>query len=57
MTKNPPATELAAEFIGSMLLVAASISSMVMFYSVFDGGKAVAVRASHLLEPFIPFSR
>jgi len=57
--------KLAAEFFGSMFLVMAAISSMILFDSVFESPKGIAVFASAvavafvlcaLIEIFAPFS-
>ncbi|MCL2854751.1 MAG: aquaporin [Defluviitaleaceae bacterium] len=45
--------ELAAEFIGSMFLVLASVASMVMFTHVFYASKGVAVLANAVAVGFV----
>ena len=53
MTKKASISELSAEFIGSMFLVMAAISSMILFTSVFESDKSVAVIANAISVAFV----
>ncbi|MCL2620334.1 MAG: aquaporin [Defluviitaleaceae bacterium] len=53
MNKQPLMGELTAEFLGSMFLVMASVSSMIMFTEVFEAPKAVAVLANAIAVAFV----
>lgn len=46
-------SELAAEFLGSMFLVAAAVSSMILFSAVFEAPKSVAVLANAVAVAFV----
>ena len=53
MIKQFSLSELFAEFIGSMFLVMAAISSMILFTSVFESTKGVAVFANAIAVAFV----
>jgi len=53
MKKQASISELSAEFIGSMFLVMAAISSMILFTSVFESNKSVAVLANAITVAFV----
>ena len=53
MKKRISAEKLAAEFLGSMFLVMAAISSMILFTSVFESAKSIAVLANALAVAFV----
>lgn len=48
--------ELIAEYLGSMFLVMAAISSMILFCTVFDSTKSIAVVANALAVAFVLFA-
>ena len=52
MEKRILVRKLAAEFLGSMFLVIAAISSMILFTSVFESTKSVAVLANAIAVAF-----
>ena len=53
MKKQASISELSAEFIGSMFLVMAAISSMILFTSVFESDKSIAVLANAITVAFV----
>jgi len=53
MTKQASISELSAESIGSMFLVMAAISSMILFTSVFESDKSIAVLANAITVAFV----
>jgi len=53
MMKQTPLSELSSEFLGSMFLVMAAISSMIMFTEVFESSKSIAVLANAVAVAFV----
>ena len=53
MTKRTSRGELAAEFLGSMFLVMAAVSSMIFFVYVLDSSKSVAILANAIAVAFV----
>ena len=53
MLKQISSSELFAEYLGSMFLVMAAISSMILFTSVFGSPKSIAVIANALAVAFV----
>ena len=53
MIKHVSFGELLAEFIGSMFLVMAAVSSMIMFTTVFDSHKGIAILANAIAVAFV----
>jgi len=53
MIKHASFSELLAEFIGSMFLVMAAVSSMIMFTTVFESHKGVAIIANAIAVAFV----
>jgi glycerol uptake facilitator-like aquaporin len=53
MNKQTTTGELFAEFFGSMFLVMAAISSMILFTSVFEANKGIAVLANAIAVAFV----
>jgi len=53
MKRRALLAEVAAEFLGSMFLVMASVASMIMFAEVFEATKAVAVLANAVAVAFV----
>ncbi|MDA1190285.1 MAG: aquaporin [Candidatus Poribacteria bacterium] len=56
MSSRPPIAALIAEFLGSMFLVMAAISPIILFHQVLDAGIGVAVVADALAVGFILFA-
>jgi glycerol uptake facilitator-like aquaporin len=53
MTKRTSISELSAEFIGSMFLVMAAVSSMIFFVYVLESSKSVAILANAVAVAFV----
>ena len=53
MIKHVSLGELLAEFIGSMFLVMAAVSSMIMFTTVFDAHNGIAIFANAIAVAFV----
>jgi len=53
MTKRTSGGELVAEFLGSMFLVMAAVSSMMFFVYVLDSNKSVAILANAMAVAFV----
>jgi len=53
MTNRPTLSELSAEFFGSMLLVTAAVSSMLLFTATFESTKSIAVLANAITVAFV----
>jgi len=53
LLKRNSLAELVAEYIGSMFLVMAAISSMILFTSIFESTKSVAVLANAIAVAFV----
>ena len=53
MTRRTSVGELSAEFIGSMFLVMAAVSSMIFFVYVLDSSKSVAILANAVAVAFV----
>jgi len=53
MSKHVSKDELIAEFLGSMFLVMAAVSSMILFTTVFEAPKSIAVVANAIAVAFV----
>lgn len=53
MNKRISSGKIAAEFLGSMFLVMAAVSSMILFTAVFDAPKSIAVLANAIAVAFV----
>ena len=53
MSKQASVREIGAEFFGSMFLVMAAISSIILFTSVFEAHKSIAIIANALSVTFV----
>ena len=53
MTKKASISELSAEFIGSMFLVMAAVSSMIFFVYVLQSNKSIAILANAVAVAFV----
>ena len=53
MIKDVCFSELIAEFLGSMFLVTAAVSSMIMFTTVFESHKSIAIFANAITVAFV----
>jgi len=56
MKKHVSFGELLAEFIGSMFLVMAAVSSMIMFTTVFESHNGIAIFANAITVAFVLFA-